>query len=66
MIIEDVVEAIGLVYYGKWVGLMGKFGSFFFYGMKMLIIGEGGMFVINDFDLYEMVLMFLNYGWVRG
>lgn len=64
-VIEDVVEVIGLIYYGNCVGLIVMFGVFLFYGIKMFIIGEGGMFVINELDLYEYVFMLSNYGWVR-
>lgn len=64
-IIEDAAEAIGSVYHGKRAGSMGKFGSFSFHGTKTLTTGEGGMFVTNDPELYEIVLTLSNHGRAR-
>jgi perosamine synthetase len=61
-IIEDSAEAIGSIYHGKRAGSMGKFGSFSFHGTKTITTGEGGMFVTNDVNLYEMVLTLSNHG----
>ena len=41
---------------------MGKFGTFSFHGSKTLTTGEGGMFVTNDVNLYERVLILSNHG----
>ncbi len=65
-VIEDAAEAIGSQYHGKRAGTMGRFGSFSFHGTKTLTTGEGGMFVTNDADLYEMVLTFSNHGRASG
>jgi perosamine synthetase len=45
---------------------MGKFGVFSFHGTKTITTGEGGMFVTNDFDLFERVLTLSNHGRVRN
>ena len=45
---------------------MGKFGTFSLHGTKTLTTGEGGMFVTNDADLYELVLTLSNHGRARG
>jgi perosamine synthetase len=61
-IIEDAAEAIGSIYHGRRAGSMGKFGTFSFHGTKTITTGEGGIFVTNDEDLYEQVLMLSNHG----
>ncbi len=61
-VIEDAAEAIGSQYHGKRAGSMGAFGSFSFHGTKTITTGEGGMFVTNDSNLYEKVLMLSNHG----
>lgn len=65
-IIEDAAQGIGSVYCGKPAGSMGQFGAFSFHGTKTLTTGEGGMFVTNDADLYENVLMLSNHGRSRN
>ena len=65
-VIEDAAEAIGSQYLGKRAGSMGKFGTFSLHGTKTLTTGEGGMFVTNDADLYELVLTLSNHGRARG
>jgi perosamine synthetase len=65
-VIEDAAEAIGSIYHGKRAGSMGLFGCFSFHGSKTVTTGEGGMFVTNDRDLYERVLMLSNHGRVSG
>jgi perosamine synthetase len=61
-VIEDAAEAIGSVYHGKRAGTMGKFGAFSFHGSKTVTTGEGGMFVTNDLNLFEKVLILSNHG----
>jgi perosamine synthetase len=65
-IIEDAAEAIGSLYHGSRAGSIGKFGSFSFHGTKTLTTGEGGMFVTNDADLFELVLTLSNHGRTRA
>ncbi len=65
-IIEDAAEAIGSIYHGKRAGSMGRFGTFSFHGTKTMTTGEGGMFVTDDFDLFEQVLTLSNHGRSRN
>jgi perosamine synthetase len=65
-VIEDAAEAIGSEYHGRRAGSMGVFGAFSFHGTKTLTTGEGGMFVTQDENLYERVLMLSNHGRARG
>lgn len=52
-VIEDCAEAHGAVYKGQIVGSMGDFGTFSFYGNKIITTGEGGMLTTNSSELYE-------------
>ena len=65
-IIEDAAEAIGSIYHGQRAGSMGVFGSFSFHGTKTMTTGEGGMFITNNADLYELVLTLSNHGRARN
>lgn len=65
-VIEDAAEAVGSEYHGKRAGSMGRFAAFSFHGTKTITTGEGGMFVTNDPDLYELVLTLSNHGRTRG
>jgi perosamine synthetase len=59
--IDDADGAVGSVYHNKRAWSMGRFGAFSFHGTKTITTGEGGMFVTNDFDLYEQVLTLSNH-----
>lgn len=61
-VIEDAAEAIGSRWHGNRAGSMGRFGTFSFHGTKTITTGEGGMFVTQDTELFERVLMFSNHG----
>jgi perosamine synthetase len=51
-LIEDAAPAIGAEIRGRRVGALGAAGAFSFQGAKLLVTGEGGMFVTNDPDVY--------------
>lgn len=61
-IIEDAAEALGSVYHGKRAGTFGDFSIFSFHGTKTVTTGEGGMFVTDREDLYDMVQMLNSHG----
>lgn len=65
-IIEDAAEGLGSIYRSKRAGSMGRFGTFSFHGSKTITTGEGGMFVTDDAELFEMVLTLSNHGRARG
>lgn len=52
-VIEDCAEAHGALYKGKVVGSLGDFGTFSFYGNKIITTGEGGMLTTNNKNQYE-------------
>lgn len=48
MLIEDVAEAFGSQYKGRYAGTFGDIATFSFFGNKTITTGEGGMVVSND------------------
>ena len=51
-VIEDASHAHGSLYRNKQVGSIGDIGAFSL-GRKSMTLGEGGIFVTNDRDLFE-------------
>jgi len=62
VVIEDVAEAFGSVYQGKLLGTWGDFGSFSFFGNKIITTGEGGLIVVKDEARYEKLKLIMNHG----
>jgi len=48
LLIEDVAEAFGSQYRGRYAGSFGDIATFSFFGNKTLTTGEGGMVASND------------------
>jgi dTDP-4-amino-4,6-dideoxygalactose transaminase len=62
-VIEDAAQAISATYKGKKAGQMGTCGCFSFFPSKNLGgIGDGGMVVTNDEDLYHQLFIMRNHG----
>jgi perosamine synthetase len=51
LLIEDVAEAFGTKYKGKYVGSFGDISTFSFFGNKTITTGEGGMVASNHQSL---------------
>lgn len=63
IVIEDACQAIGAEYKGKKAGSFGNAGCFSFYPTKNLGgVGDGGMIVTNDEELYEHLKIMRNHG----
>nr|WP_315024628.1 DegT/DnrJ/EryC1/StrS family aminotransferase [uncultured Aminipila sp.] len=52
-VMEDAAQAVGTKYKGRHVGSIGDVGAFSFQGAKIVVGGEGGMFVTNNKELYD-------------
>jgi len=61
-VVEDACHAVGGEYKGRKAGSMGAFGCFSFHEQKnMSTLGEGGMIVTDDADLFERVALYRSH-----
>lgn len=60
-VIEDVSHAQGGLYKGRLLGTIGDVGAMSLMSGKSLAIGEGGMIVTNDHEIYERAVAFGHY-----
>ncbi len=62
ILIEDSAQALGATYKGRKLGTIGKVGAFSFDAGKTLHVGEGGIVITNDKDVYDRVAEFSDHG----
>lgn len=60
-VIEDVSQAQGCLYKGRKLGTIGNVGAMSLMSGKSLAIGEAGMLVTDDLELYERALSLGHY-----
>jgi dTDP-4-amino-4,6-dideoxygalactose transaminase len=61
-VVEDAAQAVGAEYKGRKAGAMGLTGCFSFHEQKnMSTLGEGGMVVTNDPDLFERIALYRSH-----
>ena len=60
-VIEDVSHAHGAIYKGRKVGTIGDVGAMSVMSGKSLAIGEAGIIVTNDIEIYERAIAFGHY-----
>lgn len=62
LLIEDVAQALGSKYQGRYAGTFGEFGAFSFYPTKNLTTGEGGMIYSANTNLIRNSKLLRNQG----
>jgi len=65
-VIEDTCEAHGATYDGHKMGQWGHLGTFSFFFSHHISTIEGGMVVIDDGEVAELVRSLRSFGWARG
>tara|TARA_Y100000991_G_C21946679_1_gene337775 strand:- start:621 stop:1487 length:867 start_codon:yes stop_codon:yes gene_type:complete len=61
-IIEDVAQAPGSKYKGKYAGTLGDLGIFSFQQSKNIMTGEGGMIITSNKELAKKCRLIINHG----
>lgn len=61
-IIEDAATALGAIRDGKYAGNIADIGCYSFHPRKILTTGEGGAIVLNDYELFEKLLILRDHG----
>ena len=61
-LVEDAAQSLGAEYKGQKVGTFGTIGSFSFDAGKTLHVGEGGMIITNNKELFEKAAEFSDHG----
>lgn len=65
-VIEDVSHAHGALYKGRLCGTIGDVGAFSVMSGKSLAVGEGGMLITNDRNIWERAMAWGHYERTRG
>ncbi len=65
-IIEDACEVVGGTYKGRYLGSIGKCGTWSFDPNKTLTVGEGGMVLTDDEAVYSKMEYYHDHGHVHS
>ena len=65
-VVEDACQAMGGTYRGKYLGSMGLWGSYSMDPNKLLTVGEGGLMVTSDEELYKKMEYYHDHGHIHS
>lgn len=65
-IVEDACEVVGGTYKGRWLGTIGRVGAWSFDPNKMLTVGEGGIILTDDDELYYRMDCYHDHGHIHS
>jgi len=65
-VVEDACEVVGGTYKGRYLGSIGKCGTWSFDPNKTLTVGEGGMVLTDDDDLYFKMDCYHDHGHIHS
>lgn len=65
-IVEDACEVVGGTYKGRWLGTLGEVGAWSFDPNKMLTVGEGGIILTDDEQLFFNMDCYHDHGHVHS
>ncbi len=64
-LLEDSCQAMGATYKGRYVGTIGKFGPYSLDPVKVITVGEGGLIVTDDEELYRKMEYYHDHGHIH-
>lgn len=62
LVMEDAAQGLGVIYQDRHVGTIGDAGIFAFFADKNIVMGEGGVVVTDDRDIYMKLCYLRNQG----
>ena len=64
--VEDNCESLGAMIGGQYAGTWGDLGTFSFYFSHHITTGEGGMVLVRNPYLFNLLRSLRSHGWTRG
>ena len=64
-LIEDAAHAFGTKYKKNYIGTIGDVGIFSLHLKSFHVLGDGGLIITNNTNLYKKILMMRNHGLIN-